>query len=1394
MSSVSLLVQQILTAKSSNRNVLLTFLCNCSQFKSMINSLFVSEISASDIKQKEQYLYLIEDVILNKQNSLDLLTQEEIKQLIRIIIDYPVSNNDSKFYDKMKKVLLLIFNHTDSNELNDIFNLISEPPGFYSSYALVILSTVKSISDSLIFNIFKKLIESLSTQSYPSLLAFSTFMESHVLSELGSDCITLWNDDLGAEDHFIDFIKPMLISELSLQRMGIKFVESCFHFLEPDTSIQIFLTLVNPILNILHKSIESTKLQIASLFGKIPTNCSTELSSPQSQLFAFLKDLAQHITNCEGLYVNEVLNFVRQRKDCDSFDDLISDLYKDPQTIRAAILICSEFEIFERKPNLLEKAFPPDICDKEMVQNVLQIAPVLIKRRKITKEIFIALSRCFFAILSNNIILGDVSFKPNCFCLISLYMQNYDLFTNEFAEQFLENVSRISDRDILSCLSAELKTTMTTFKDKTVPPPDQAKYVKYFTHLARFYFDNDSLVSEFSSFLRVFKPKEEDSQIQTYPQMIDYYVPTECIPDIKAEFIRMLKEEENYALYLMYLPSLSFDELKNYSSVAFDVPKTAKDGSINKIFFCKLFNAMCLRYTHQVFQIFDSFLTAKVSKAVQIFGIKHKQLMFSVKISILMTIGQMAHQLSQMNLSKDTQDLIYKVITLSLTTPEDFKQFPSCSKVLDVFPLLKDSEAPEKLLEAVAPFPLFADSLFYLVKNQKNAPKLLETFFLSWIEHLSMYNMSANKNKDFCDLMFKIDPTNNTLTLILQKLIPKLSLQDPIPFCDFIYKATIVAEQHKLQVSVELLAQFLISSAPLCLHSIDDVRKITIKSLMNIFRILSSDLSENDPLNELELIINERQKVKIYLSLFLKIFQHMKPEFSQICLEKITFKAKTLSFPHALMSRACLEINGKFLLQNAAKSISTLMELTSNPSNSQTQHQIVLAFMDLSQKSMDLFLPLLIASTDITYKRLIVKKILQSEQRKNSFFEQYNMLLMQVTTALDLFQILPSVIMSESTTMTPQIFGHLLESILIWVTAYYANQQKLSRKQITKAKEEVNQCLTHILDVANVSVNKQIDLQLTSFNSFSETIESMMLLFESLEIEYIQGFCISCFNIINSSNNEFFKQTSIMCFIFLENIFGKCTNLVSIQLCCKLLESITLSFQKLSQRARRNVVVLMHQKLPFEYLQKLTHTQASNLFLSLIENLCCDIAEDGQIALEVLSYVLPFVPKETISQSLDDILKCLRKICDTQPFSMPLLDLLEIYVNQRALFTDFISNTKLNIVYLLDLMQNQRQDVRQRTSSIIKLLVGNLETLELTSYMKQNELEKFALSVIQKISLTSITSDIMNLVLILTNMLLMSESEESNEFKTKVVLLCSDIVYGSQFSEQATNILKSLIP
>ena len=1381
------LINKTLSAKSTTRATLLQFLSKSSQFKELVSYLIDSEYLETDIKRKESYMYIIEDIILNKKGSIECLDSDQIKKIVRILIEFPVENSDTMFFDRMKRTFNLVFQPLNEEKANEMFTLITEPEGLYTPIALSILCSVQK---SLIDKSFPKLIDALNTLVIAKLNAFVLFMESQKLSEMSDECGQAW-DSFGGDSKLIDVIKPLLISDFGLQRIGFRIIAATFNFLPSERSILVFFTLSTPILEILNKSNDSTRLQIASIFGKLPPGNEHEATSPTAQLRTFLKELSIHLTNCEGLYANEFITFVEARKESPDFVDIVGDLYREPETTRAAILLSAQFNIFSREAKMLENAFPANMTDRTKVLAVLDVVPFIVKNRKITKESFVAISNCVYSIFRNPQFTGDASIRPLLFCFVSLYIPLYGTFPNEFVNAYASNIAEINDKEILCCFACELCRALPSFKDAEIESLSNDLIAKIFIHLAEFFIGNENGLSDFTSLLRALKPSITETP-KTITEMIDLFIPKECIPIIKTEFMELAKTKLNYCIYTMYLPSLAPSEISEVVKIVITTPKSQKeDNQVNKDLVVSVFKAISMRYLNIAFNSLKVIATEKEKSSFLFFGMKQKQFRQSVKIALLVSLSKILDPPPAEQLPQNVQDTIYTIITKSMPDVDDIKEFPDTQCVIDVFPLLNSTLAPEELLIKIVGIPLFAECLTSILTTQKYASKYIELAILSWIDHLSFCTLSMAKNQEVAEMIFRISPTVGSYSLILTKLLTRFGNDDALPFIDFCYYCASCAERLDIKPELDLLNKVLLAIAPLSLSFSKEIRVAAFHTLMIIFHV-PTELPEGDELKEVDLILSEEVGTSMCIVLFKRIITSAPEQFSKIVTESI-ISQKSMTFTNSLIIRGIFEVNGQFVLSSSPSSVMALFNTLSSMKGKE-RFQIMSSLIDLSQKSMAEFIPVLISSNDISFKREIVSRLLQSEQRRALFFDQFNTLLLGVTKSLSLFQILPAVVTSEkSSSISPKAFGSLMQSIVIWITSIYANEDSVNRTSINKAKEEIMQCITFVMEKTNVGSVQPFEIKFHGFDDLAATLESLVKNLAGVDIEHITSFCFSIGNLI-TSKNEAFRQAAGIIFIYLQSAFGMCTNLAAVQLCTKLLISVAVSFKSTNNKSRRKLAALIQSNLSYEYIKKMQTEHSIVLFKALIENLASDEKENGKKALDVLSLVLPKIPVEELDKMLDNILAACRKIAETQAFSMEFLDILEAYVQRRPLFTDFAYNMKLNLIYLMNLLSRQRKDVKTRVSKLISLIVGNLSQIDLGSVMKQESLLSFAYEVVPRITLETATEDLLQLLFIIIRTLCDVDTKEVNDFRSQVVQVCSELANGTQFSDKALEILHEIIP
>lgn len=282
---------------------------------------------------------------------------QEINKILRLIADNPFQNSDIKFNEKLTKILRQIFAKYNANEADKTFQLLTEPMGTFSNFCLAIYSSVNpSISEKA----FPKILNSIDIQYVSSINAATTFFSEHKLKDLTGTAKESY-DTYGGDDKISDLIKPMLISDVPIQRLAFKLIRSLFNFLEHANSVKIFTSISSSITDILHKTTDSMRIEIASIFADLPADPALEDYPLEAQLRMFLKDLSQHIYSGENLYCSQVLKFVTDRKSVPALKDIISDLYQSADTLLGAMIISTEFRLLDSDQTFKDNYFPKEV-------------------------------------------------------------------------------------------------------------------------------------------------------------------------------------------------------------------------------------------------------------------------------------------------------------------------------------------------------------------------------------------------------------------------------------------------------------------------------------------------------------------------------------------------------------------------------------------------------------------------------------------------------------------------------------------------------------------------------------------------------------------------------------------------------------------------------------------------------------------------------------------------------------------------------------------------------------------------------------------------------------------------------------------------------------------------
>ena len=1411
------IIDKLQATNAKNRDDVIKFLSKSSKFSVFVQILITKMMVCSDMSKKEALFFILMDSLLQKKPKIDCFDQDLIKKLIRTCVDYSNDNSDTVFLERMQGTIFLLLNSLQSDESCDIIKFVNEPQGLYSPFALAVYSTINSEKKNEIFQILLDTIkEQVKATFYAS---FSYFMEQNELEKLSEEAQNYYRNTFGGRQKLIDIIKPLLISEDPVKKLALKIIKSSLHFFTPDEGFAFFKELSQPIVSILHQSYDTIRAEVSHIFAALPQNCSNDLMSIDQQIRTYLPELAQHVASFENNpYMNDICAFVEKRKSVDAFSDIITNLVVNPKTARCGIFLTIHFEAYKAKDSLLTLAFPNEVSDIERCLASIEMIPVLAKSSKTNEEIFTQVSKSFFSILTNKALMMNERIRPSVFSSIRSFVSFYLKFSKFFVTVFLQSIVHIEDKDLLINIGSELNQLFQQ-KDKIqaidthdmVQQVDGEKYATYFLHLSQFfaYHKQDSL-EDYSAYLRLVNPNLTKTP-HNFCEMIDYFVPSQFIDKVKSKLIEKIQEiiqtkpkkpQYSYLIIASYFPSLTSTDIDAIVSLTSSIPKNAKDDDeVNRDIFLHVFKALSLRYMGVAFEQLYNLASEKQKSSFLFFGKKKKSFQISIKKAILVSIPVLLAD--NPTLSEQAQQLIYKTIICALPGASDMKDFAQdANKLIDVFPQLTQAEAPKELLDKVVSVPLFAQSLPYIITTQKNASKYIDSVIRSWVFHLEIFSISMTANKEISDLIFRISPTQQTLSMCLSSSIAKFNVTDPLPYVNFAYNCIESSSKKNIKLSLQELSIVLIEMAALCLSFNREIQSNAFHALMSLFDVHVAQQTpgaehiDNDPLREVSMELSSDSKIQAGLNLFFRIFQAMPQEFAQILAEQIINTKKILlSLSNALILRSAYSVHGSFLLTSSKQIIQLLLQ-SAPQLNGRTRYQINTLFVDLSQKAMKDFLPVLLQSTNINYQRELIGKLLNSEQRRNAFFEQYNTLLASSPTPnMQLFQILPAVVYSENTPdIQPTPFGFLTSLIVIWLTTLYTNPKSLSRSEMKTAKEELYSCICYLFQRTNLCLNSKIEIHTSTFDLYAQTLCNIVNNMANLDIARISKICLVLGDLIKCQNDDL-KIAAGIVFITLQSYLGTCTNIECVQLCNKLLESISVTFRSASIKGRRLLAHIFEQKLCEGHIFKMKQEHGNVLFSALVDSLVVDIPDYRKETLYIISLIILIIDKSFVKTIASPLLAALRKTAEDLPFSMEFLELLELYVTQKADFFDFAHNIKLNFIYLLELLNHDRQDVRNRVVAMISLLVKDLETKgQLSSLMQPSELVQFGTKIVDFIPSIQINDDILLLLKMLIQSLSLQDSNEADQFRQKVTYVAIDLSNGGPLSQKAGELLQMLLP
>lgn len=1392
----ALLISKTLQNQRSHRAEVVSFLAKSAQYKDIILYVIREQKGPTLQGNYEALFAFVIEMLAEKENSLKLFDYEQLKPILRLIIDYPIQSTDIRFNDKLIMVLQQLFKQIPDAKTEEIVKFITDPPATYSFFCLSIFSSIKK---SIVDETFIKILNNFNIQSIPSINALIAFWTDHIIKELNTTTQGMYNE-FGGDEKIINTIKPLLISDATQQRIAYRLIKAGFHFLEPNSAFEIFLAVCPSIINILHKVADSMRIDIASVFAELPAINTVEHYNLEEQLKTHLRDLAQHIYAGDNLYCTEVIRFVEPRKDVANFKTIIADLFKSIDTAMGGIILAIHFDLAFTEANIKNMCFSKDV-KPAVAFGIMSGISYTIAHKKINDSMLMAIIEPVFSILSNQTILSDVNLRPSVFIMIGQFISFYKQYTGIIVEKLLNNMKLVSDQEVIACMAGEIEKVLPEAKNSVIPAPDKKLFTEYFVHLLPFFIKKPSGLVEFSTYLRVFRPSQ--AVPQTWTKLFDNFISEVYAQDIKSALIAKAKTSPQLVIPIAYLQNLSASDISDLIQIvtSTEVLGPKKEKQIDMQLFIDFFAALSERYFSNCLEELNQISMQKKKKTFLFIGHDKKTIEYSVRMATVAAVSKILAP--KPGMTPQQQEMVYNILNHSLPTEKNMTMFASeIEKLSDVFPQLSSAICPVDLVERAAPIPLFAPYLIHMIANQKNVGKLADTIIQSWLFHLDNFVSDRSMNQHMTALLFRINPDQKTLKTCLVETSKHFTKTDPLSFISFAYECAVEACNRNIAVPKQDLGVILYNTAPLCLSNIRVTRAVAFRALMAIFGINVKENNNNqkenpsmknfkDPLAEIDQELSFDALSTSAVSLFARVLLSQNLEFCQQLCEQIS-KSKTCSLPSAMIIRAAVGIHGPALFTASPATFKWMIDSANSSNNSeQIKYHLNTAISGFAQTNMAAAISLIMLADSMEVRKMLVSLIVMSESRRMLFIKEYNALLM-AGSALSFFHFIPTLL--EYYTVEDNL-GLFFSCVMMWLGALNSQHKQMSSREIKDSRQEILLTIEKIFEhtVVGKLGKDSISIEFSTFEALEATINKIAEMLALLDSDSIFKICASVGELL-ASKNEVYKVTSACLYASLFSSFGKCTNSTSVQLTAKLSECLAIAFKSSSNDSRRFLAFTFDKRIPFAISGGIRTEHATTIFISVLESLTTESKFALAASVSVLSTLVGKMIKGQMKENADFYINALKNVLNQMEFSMQILELIEAYLEIRCTFNEFASKNKLNLSLFVDLLSNERADVRNRANAIIKKLLTGVTPQSLNTLMPTRELIVFATDVVQRIKAIYATPELIDFIMNCLSVIGNDNSQESAKLRDISLTLAVELMGSGPLNDKADKLLKFLVP
>ncbi|EAY09653.1 hypothetical protein TVAG_060290 [Trichomonas vaginalis G3] len=694
----------------------------------------------------------------------------------------------------------------------------------------------------------------------------------------------------------------------------------------------------------------------------------------------------------------------------------------------------------------------------------------------------------------------------------------------------------------------------------------------------------------------------------------------------------------------------------------------------------------------------------------------------------------------------------------------------------------------------------------------KHAPIIVK----SYLNHVETFGGARETNSQVAALLFRISPDQKTIVTALTESIHYFNHTDPLPYVSFAYECAVAAANAKIAMNPNDLITILYNVAPICLSNVRVTRSLAFHLVMAIFGISAKNLNDlqnqdskdtqnskdsqnsnaqniKDPLNEIDLELSSEALQSATVSLFARSILTQNEEFAKALVDLIVKNSnKAISLPNAMILRAAIGIHGLNLFKTSMSTFQFIIEHAySRDSNDKVRYHLTTAITAFASTNMISAISLVLLTDQIEVRRYVVSMIIMSEARRDLFLKEYFKLLIENGT-ISLFRFLLTVIEYYS---VEDNIGTFISCIILWLSSLNSQIKNISSKEVKESRNEIFQCLQKLFQhtiVGKIS-EKNFNIEFNNFEQLEKTLYNISVLISNLECDTVFKICAKVGELLISKSDAD-KVCSTIIFISLFSIFSKCTNLQSKQITAKLSECLNIGFKSSNNESRKYLVISFSNRISYSEIESLHRDHATQIFLSILESLFEEKTKTigNKEAVTVLTYLNTKI--DTKSVKFDLFLNSLRILVDNVSFSVEILELIERYISMKSDISEFLTFGKFNLVYFVELLSNERSDVRTRSSQIIKKLTTGLTEQSLRNMMKAKDLINLTNEVVKKTKALTVTNEVIDFIFKVIESVIDENVQENNTLRDAAMALAIECYGSTSVSESAEKLLRLLMP